>query len=161
MIEGINENGIEIERKYILKNLPNLKYFKTEYCEAYYREDNGIWIRATKIIEDGEVKKFVQNIKEFISDGTFHEMEKYLTEDEFDLHKSLSKKVIKKTRYFYNCDGDIWEVDKFHDIVMIMAELEVNSMDYNVKIPTEIGDVLVGEVTGNKNYLNINLSNKI
>ena len=161
MINGINESGIEIERKFLLKNLPNeinSNCDKWEYCEAYYRKDDDIWIRATKIQPNNSDLVFVQNVKTFISDGTFYEEEKYLTQEEFDKHVLESSKVIIKTRYFLTIDGLTWEIDKFHNINLIMMELEVNDITADIEFPKELKGLVIGEVTGNPDFLNVNLA---
>jgi CYTH domain-containing protein len=161
MINGINENGIEIERKFVLKSLPEFEdiCYKTEECQVYYREENGIWIRATKI-KNSEQEDFIyiQTIKSFISKGTVNEKEKYLTEEEYFSHVKKSSKHISKIRYFCKHKSDVWEIDQFHNICLIMAELEVNDINEEKEIPDFIKNNLIEEVTGNENYFNLSLA---
>jgi CYTH domain-containing protein len=95
----------------------------------------------------------------------FEEDEKIISSEEFNQFvercKVSQSKYISKERLIYP-DGELkWEVDVFNNgHHLIVAEVEVPSMDFEVKIPKFISDKLLMEVTGMKQFGNRNLSNK-
>ena len=64
--------------------------------------------------------------------------------------------VIKKLRYNVDYQGRKWEVDVFEGVHqgLILAEVELESVDAPIELPPFIGD----EVTGNPQYYNSVLS---
>lgn len=65
-------------------------------------------------------------------------------------------RVIDKTRYEIEYAGKIWEVDVFHgnNSGLIIAEIELKTVDEEVKIP----DWISREVTGDSRYYNSRLT---
>ncbi|NQU26702.1 MAG: CYTH domain-containing protein [Candidatus Marinimicrobia bacterium] len=63
--------------------------------------------------------------------------------------------LIKKTRYNYPFGGFLWEIDEFHDVNagLILAEIELESINQEFDIPDFIGK----EVTGEVEYYNLML----
>lgn len=61
-------------------------------------------------------------------------------------------KILDKTRYVVDYKGFSWEIDEFHnlDIPLIVAEIELPSIETEFDIPDFIGE----EVTGNPKYYN-------
>lgn len=72
------------------------------------------------------------------------------------LHELCLEPLIHKTRYYVPHDGLIWEVDEFHAprAGLILAEIELPSVDYGFKRP----DWIQEEVTGNPLYYNQNMT---
>jgi CYTH domain-containing protein len=107
---------------------------------------------------------FIQS-KKNIAPGINEEDEKVISSEEFNQFvekcKVSQSKYISKERLIYP-DGDLkWEVDVFNNgHHLIVAEIEVPSMEYEVQIPKFILDKLLMEVTGMKQFGNRNLSNK-
>jgi len=64
--------------------------------------------------------------------------------------------LVDKTRYIIMYEGDRWEVDEFHGHLqgLVVAELEVPSVDYRYALPPFAGR----EVTGDARYYNANLT---
>jgi adenylate cyclase len=64
--------------------------------------------------------------------------------------------LIDKTRYYVPHKELVWEVDEFHSPRpgLIIAEIEIPSVDYDFERPTWVGD----EVTGNPFYYNQNMT---
>lgn len=65
--------------------------------------------------------------------------------------------IIKKTRYIVPSEnGLVWEVDEFHAAHegLVLAEIEIPTIDYPVNIPSFIGE----EVTGDPRYYNSSLA---
>ena len=131
----------------------------------YLKNSDGIWERARSCYSEVKGFYFVHTIKKNIAPGINEEDEKLITSDEFNQFvercKSSQSKYISKERLVYP-DGDLkWEVDVFNNgHHLIVAEIEVPSMEYEVQIPKFISDKLLMEVTGMKQFGNRNLSNK-
>jgi adenylate cyclase len=64
--------------------------------------------------------------------------------------------MIEKTRYRVEDEGLAWEIDEFHgeNQGLVVAEVELESEDQEISIPDWLGD----EVSGDPQYLNVNLS---
>ena len=158
--------NIEIERKYLLKAIPNKEPIEIiEIFQWYLKNSEGIWERARSCYSDQKGFYFVHTIKKNIAPGINEEDEKVITPEEFNEFvekcKVSQSRYISKERLIYP-DGDLkWEVDVFNNgHHLIVAEIEVPSMEFEVKIPKFINDKLLMEVTGMKQFGNRNLSNK-
>jgi CYTH domain-containing protein len=88
----------------------------------------------------------------------------------FFVEKSDSK--ISKKRYTLYIENNKWEVDEFHELNIIMAELEKLGDNWNnaislekeimsIELPDSIKEVLKEEVTGQVEWSNKTLSLKI
>jgi CYTH domain-containing protein len=158
--------NIEIERKFLLKAIPSKAPSETiQILQWYLKNSDGIWERARSCYSEVKGFYFVHTIKKNIAPGINEEDEKLITSDEFNQFvercKSSQSKYISKERLVYP-DGDLkWEVDVFNNgHHLIVAEIEIPSIDYDVQIPKFISDKLLMEVTGMKQFGNRNLSNK-
>ena len=162
----INTSGVEIERKYLLRKMPKEvldNAFRTEDCDIYYRPDGDVWVRATIVNShdretDAKEQVYIETIKKHISHGNSETYERYISEAELKRHIELSETYIKKTRYFFKSGSEIWEVDDFENLKLVMAELEVNSLNDMVEVPQCIVDELLVEVTGDKSFSNQNMA---
>lgn len=75
--------------------------------------------------------------------------------DAEELLKLCGKNILSKIRYKIEFENHIWEVDIFEGrhAGLILAEVEINSADEVVKIPSWAGE----EVSGDSRYYNVNL----
>jgi len=96
-------------------------------------------------------KDYILNIKLREAGFTQIEIEKPLTELEFTTLWDKSILRIGKRRYKY----DRWEIDFFQDN-FILAEIELESEDEDIEIPSFCGE----EVTGNPKYFNSNMAKR-
>ncbi|MCK4871431.1 MAG: CYTH domain-containing protein [Phycisphaerales bacterium] len=64
--------------------------------------------------------------------------------------------IIEKTRRRLSHAGMMWEIDVFHgdNAGLVVAEVELESRDQHIDLPTWVGD----EVTDDSRYLNVNLA---
>ena len=159
--------NIEIERKFLLKSMPDLKPTEVIKIEQwYFKNHEGIWERARYCNSNIKGKYYIHTIKTTISKGVNMEDEHPLTKEEFNLFVENCKKEgvesrsISKKRCIYQQDKLKWEVYKF-DGHLIIAEIEIPEQDYEVIIPEYIKKRVIIEVTGIKQFSNKNLSNKI
>jgi len=160
---------IEIERKFLLKSLPDIEPVdKIKITQYYYKNPEGVWERARQMDYRTKGKKYVHTVKTRISDMSSDEQEKEITKAEFLSFRRKcikypgSSKMIRKTRHVY-ADGDLkWEVDLFADkTTLVVAEIEIPSEDYELSIPEFISKKVLIEVTAMKQFGNRSLANKI
>jgi CYTH domain-containing protein len=160
---------IEIERKYLLKGLPDVEPSeKIKIQQFYFKNKEGIWERARQMDYGQGVKKFIHTIKTRISEIANDEQERTMTLEEFEKFKKKCRKYkgssrfLKKERWVYPMGELKWEVDMFKgDINMVIAEIEIPSEDYEVEIPDYIQKKLLMDVSGMKQFGNRSLSSRI
>ncbi len=121
----------EIERKYLIKQMPNLKNIKPIRYERYYINDNiDNQIRVQK-----KADKFILETKTKISDIEYKKEKQEITEQEF-------LKLIIRDSYLINEKPNI-TIKIYHGIYkgLIRAEVEFNNeYEYsNFKIPEWFG----------------------
>jgi CYTH domain-containing protein len=159
---------IEIERKFLLKSIPDGKPSETIKIKQWYLKVDGIWERARSMESNIYGIKWVHTIKTRISDSSNIEEERDLSKDQFDDFVKRCKgskqnaKYITKQRRIYP-DGELkWEVDIFSQKChIIVAEIEIPTEDYDLQIPEFIQKKSLLEVTGMKQFSNRSLSNRI
>ena len=179
--------NIEIERKFLVSNkilplLENLEgsHFFQGYIEGKYFSiiDDSLFFNDIKILEPDkrEVDKLnelwhegnsfririsrektVLNTKYHLDSMSCYEFEWQLDDENLiSLIKNVCKKKVIKTRYVLILENKSWEIDVFEaeNKGLITAEIELESKSDKINIPYWIEN----EVTGNKDYLNINLA---
>jgi CYTH domain-containing protein len=160
---------LEIERKFLLKAMPDLPAAEVVQIDQYYfKNKEGVWERARSWDSNINGKRYIHTVKKSVSKGVNLEDEKDLTKEQFKKFIAKCKsgvvesRFIKKERWIYP-DGNLyWEVDMFNSgHHLIVAEIEIPTKNYKVNIPKFIEDKLLLEVTGLKQFSNRNLSNKI
>lgn len=147
--------SIEIERKFLVKNLDFIKESSSKkyIIQGYLSKDPERTVRVR--IED---KKAFLTVKgESFDNGTSRiEIENIISiKDAKDLMKICLSQPIKKVRYIINKNDFIFEVDVFKNSNegLIIAELELNSKDLKFPKPDWLGK----EVTGKKEFYNSQL----
>jgi adenylate cyclase len=141
---------VEIERKFLVKGLPLSKLEGRDFSpiEQYYlKNSTGVRIRR-------EGKKYTLTIKgEGLRERT--EVEKEISEKEFEELIALCDRGLKKRRYYLGR----WEIDVFEGNLegLILAEIELSKKDEPLP-DFPFPEVNLIEVTDNPEYLNENLS---
>lgn len=162
---------LEIERKFILKFLPDKEPDDRIFMHQYYCKIDDVWERVRSMTYESTGKvKHVHTVKTSVSDeysaaGANLELEKEISKKEFEEFRKMcyssefKGKFITKTRHLYKHKDRIWEVDKFHEgCSLIVAEVEIPSMTYSLCVPKFISKCIIYEVTGIKEFSNKNLS---
>lgn len=161
--------NLEIERKFLLKSLPEIQPDQVvEIHQFYFKNLTGVWERARSWSSSNGDMKYIHTIKKSVSKSANLEEEYFMTLKQFNAFKSKcyktpnESKYIKKTRHIYK-DGNLkWEVDEFNSgYQLIIAEIEIPTEDYEVVLPDYIKDLVLIEVTGMKPFSNRSLSLKI
>ena len=158
----------EIERKFLLKNLPDVKYDKTYLIYQYYLEDDGDWTDRIRKISSSDEIVYLRTRKLKVSKLANEEDEFEITIEEYEeLKKSSISKVVKK-RHLINYGDYKWEVDVFTNINLILCELEIvttkDKLDEmteklsNMELPLFIKRNLITEVSDMRKFSNKSLS---
>src|SRR5258706_16318587 len=117
---------IEIERKWVMKGMPPIKYNrKIQILQIYFpSENNNIRYRTSK--EDGKVR-YEKIIKTNVSYGTFKEIDFPITRDEFESIWDRHYPEVYKIRYV-GTHPDIselnLEVDEYKYFPLLILEIE-------------------------------------
>lgn len=155
---------IEIERKFLLKKLPIIAPDDKIIVHQYYLKTKNGWERARSYDSLKNGKIYVHTIKTPVDKFSNIEEEKELTPSEFvSFIKKCEKNnssFIRKMRYIYEVGDLKWEVDKFIDLSLIIAEIEIPSEDWDLVIPDFIEKIKLLEVTELKQFSNRSLSQK-
>ena len=148
---------MEIESKHLVEKIPEefLQCPQVEIEQGYLSEDPTLRIRRWDETYVFTIKNHVEvKAKEA---RVSEEYEIAISKDCFDKFKGQVKgNLIQKTRYKVPYEGYVIEVDVFHGKLdgLILAEVEINSLDEFVKIPDWVGE----EVSHNPRYFNSNLA---
>ena len=147
----------EIERKFLIKKIPKGLIGKT-LRQGYLQSEKGRAVRI-RTIEKGGLKEGFLTIKGV---GNSSGMSRYEFETEIPVADAdyllnlCDQPIIEKTRYIYEHESLIWEIDDFHGVNdgLVIAEVELKSEDQEIKKP----DFVDKEVTGQKKYYNLMLT---
>jgi CYTH domain-containing protein len=150
--------GVEIERKFLLRHLPE------EVRAAPAKEIWQGWIPGAKLQErlrrvkqDGREDLFrtvklgrgIERVE--IEEGT----PRALFERMWPLTEG--RRVLKR-RYVVEDGGRTWEIDEFLDRPLYLAEVELPSADTQVTVPSWLAPAVEREVTGEDAFVNVNLA---
>ncbi len=161
------QDETETERRFLLKMAPKKLggFSKNLAIEQHYLSEKGADItervRETVSRFSDKETTFHHTTKERISDMSVREIEKEITEEQFDnyLETKGSKRSIGKTRVVKDTeDGLKWEIDVFSNLSLVIAEIELPSEDYDLKIPEWLEPYILMEITGMHQFSNSNLA---
>ncbi|MBQ21900.1 MAG: adenylate cyclase [Flavobacteriales bacterium] len=146
---------IEIERKFLVKNLDFIKESSSKKLieQGYLSKDPNRIVRV-RIIDNKGVLTFKG--KSFDGGTSRVEIEKEISiKDANELMKLCIPSIIRKVRYIINKNNLVFEVDVFqeHNKGLIVAEVELYSKKEKIIKPNWLGK----EVTGEKKYYNSQL----
>ena len=145
--------AIEIERKFVVKKIPNDEIKYSHYIrQGYIVSDMHKVIRVRQKKDD-----FFITIKGNKTGISRFEFEYKIPKNDADqLFKNFCKEgIIEKTRHYIGHKGHIWELDVFHgdNEGLVVAEIELKSEEETFSLPNWIDK----EVTHQEEYLNMNL----
>jgi adenylate cyclase len=150
---------IEIERKYLLRALPDLPR-----AVAILDIDQG-YLPGEKLVErlrreqsrDGVVR-YYRTVK--LGSGIERIEVEELTDERVFAHlwQLTEGRRLRKRRHVVP-DGDhMWEIDEFLDRPLVLAEIELERADEKVKIPGWLQPTVVRDVTDEREYTNRSLA---
>lgn len=145
--------GIEIERKFLLKNEDWRSEVKSKTIikQGYLNSEKERTVR----VRVGNDKGYL-TIKGVNINATRQEFEYEIPVKEAELLLLLCEMpIIEKIRNIILNDGNMWEIDEFEkeNKGLILAEIELESEEEKFSIPSWLGE----EVTHDTRYFNSNL----
>ncbi len=149
---------IEIERKYLLSSMPpSLEGQPYREIEQGYIPGQRLQERVRRVRKD-DAEWYVRTVK--VGFGIRRiELQEDTDRATFEVLWPLTegRRVIKR-RYRVPEAGLTWEVDEFTDRDLVLAEIELPSEEMKPKLPEWIAPYVVREVTGESEYVNVNLA---
>ncbi len=148
---------LEIERTYLLDNLPDLpaNAVACRMEQGYFTREHGR-IRRT-VTPDGTVecthtvKRGAGLVRE--------EHEQAITELEFERRwPETEGRRLRKTRYLVADAGFTWEIDVYDDLDLVLAEIELPTADTRVTPPDWLASHIVRDVTAEIEFQNYELA---
>ncbi|MGZ8470488.1 MAG: CHAD domain-containing protein [Gemmatirosa sp.] len=149
---------MEIERKYLLRSLPHTMRGmpSVEIAQG--------WLPGTRLLErvrevrNGSQVQFFRTVK--LGSGVARvEVEEETTPDLFAvLWPTTRDRRIRKRRYKVAEGGLTWEIDQFAGRDLVLAEIELPTVDTEVALPHWLAPYVVREVTDDATYVNANLA---
>jgi len=162
-IEAGARAGVEIERKYLLRFLPDEARdgHRLDIAQGYipgaqlHERVRRVSIRhGTGRVEE----HFYRTVK--LGDGVARtEIEEETTAAIFEAMWPLTKgHRLRKRRFRVDVDDRTWELDEFKNRELVLAEIELDSEDEPVTFPDWLAPAVQREVTTEPAFQNINLA---
>jgi CHAD domain-containing protein/CYTH domain-containing protein len=150
----------ERERKYLLSALP------PRAVGAPVKEIEQGWLPGQKLrerlrrVRSGDGVKFFRTIK--LGSGVERiEIEEETTREVFDAMWPLTAGCrIVKRRHVVEDGGVVWEIDEFLDRDLVLAEIELESAEQPIAMPSWLELFVAREVTDDPAYLNLSLASR-
>lgn len=149
---------VEIERKFLLNGLPGeVGSAECLEIEQGYLPGERLQERIRRVRSNGSAH-YVRTVK--IGSG----IQRVQLEEETDeaifgtLWPLTEGKRVVKRRYLVRSGRFTWEIDQFTDRDLVLAEIELPTVDTEVAIPEWLEEYVVREVTDESEYVNINLA---
>lgn len=150
--------GLEIERKFLLEGLPEVaRTAPSSQIEQGWLPGTKLRERLRRRVRDGEEQR-TRTLK--LGSGLKRiEVEEDVERGLFDALWPLTEGCrIRKRRYVVD-DGDrVWEIDDFEDRSLVLAEIELPHESTAVELPGWLEPYVVRDVTGESEYVNLNLA---
>lgn len=147
---------IEIERKWLMKNLPNLSPNQIINIVQFYTEED-IRYRGERSSKDNK-DFFYKMEKKSIGKGRSRVVVEEISLEEFYQATQNCPYMIKKKRHIYEQENFNIEIDVFWNMSLVLMEIEVNSLEDKLEIPEAINKYIIKEVTGDPHFSNKYLS---
>lgn len=156
---------LEIERKYLIR-MPKAALLRSlpasEIEQIYLQMSDGTRERIRRR-DYGDRTVYSHTAKQRLSDLTRIEIEREITAEQYGELLKLadpSRSAIRKKRYLYDYDAQLFEIDVFpfwQDRALM--ELELESEGQEIRFPQEIE--IIREVTSEKRYTNSAIAREI
>lgn len=162
-IGEVAATGIEIERKYLLRFLPDEARdgHRVDIDQGYVPGEQ-LHERVRRVVDRrGGARTDVHYFRTVkLGTGVARtEIEEETTAGIFDALWPLTKgRRLRKRRYSVEANGRTWEIDDFRNRDLVLAEIELESEGEAVEFPAWLAPAVEREVTGEDAYQNINLA---
>jgi len=148
---------LEIERKFLLDGLPALPDRAEPHRmeQGYLSDDPGRLRRAV-----GPDGRPVCTLTVKTGAGLVRrEDERTISEQEFtNLWPRTAGRRLVKTRYRVDEGGLVWEIDRYEGLDIVLAEVELPSVDTEITVPGWLAPHIVREVTDEPDYQNYEIA---
>jgi CYTH domain-containing protein len=171
----------ELERRFLLSAVPEINYESIIRIVQRYKKDHPERIRMEEhflnprkplenfwLVENSRVL-YEHTIKEFI-DGqeSLKETNTELSKSKYDEISPSYPNLIKKLRHVKPCSinkGLKWEIDDFslhktENVLLVVAEIEIPSIEYELKIPDWLNPFVLKEITRESLFSNYQLAKR-
>ncbi|MDQ6828412.1 MAG: CHAD domain-containing protein [Gemmatimonadota bacterium] len=151
-------SGLEIERKYLLRELPEMPaaHDVLDITQGYLPGER-IHERLRHVSGTGD-ERWYRTMKSG-SGLTRVEHEEETTPEMFTAMWPLTAgKRIRKRRHEVRVGDSVWQIDEFLDHRLVLAEIELPSADAVVEPPEWLAPLIEREVTGEQGYDNAALA---
>lgn len=157
-LEARSPSLLEIERKFLLKQLPETMPGSTAVVieQGYLPGDR--LVERLRAVEAGRQRSYLRTVK--IGAGLVRtELEEETTAEVFKAMWPLTRgKRLTKRRHRVPDGSFTWEIDEFTDRELVLAEIELPSAETPVEIPAWLEPWVEREVTGDGAYMNWTLA---
>lgn len=158
--------GVEIERKYIIE-MPDIEllssqkdFSASDIIQIYLESEPGQTRRIRARSKKGQTT-YTETRKIRIDKMSSTEIEREITKEQFDELSRLQRagsRIIKKTRYTFVFEGQLFEIDVYPEwSSTAIMETELASRESLVSMPHFLR--VIREVTGIREYSNSAMSN--
>ena len=164
--QTVNQNGIEIERKFLiiapgeqwLNKQPGSR--RAEILQTYLVSKPGETRRIREWRENNEIQ-YIQTIKKPLNGIAREELETEISQEEYKSllkEKDPQRRQIAKIRWSIPFEGHLMEIDHYANWYddRSTLEVELGSEEEEFRIPPEI--IIIREVTGDPRYLNSSMA---
>jgi len=157
---GDEKLPVERERKYLLSDLP------PRALESPFAEIEQGWLPGKRLRErirrlrDDDGERYFRTVK--LGSGIERiEIEDESTAEVFAAMWPLTRGCRISKRRFRVPEGDlVWEIDRFADRDLVLAEIELSATDQEFDIPDWLAPFVVREVTDEPEYQNLSLASQ-
>jgi CHAD domain-containing protein/CYTH domain-containing protein len=150
--------GTEIERKYLLQTLPEFvtQWPAREIEQGYIPGDR--LAERLRHVRDPDGEHWYRTVK--LGTGISRlEIEEETTPAIFEtMWPATEGHRVYKRRYSVAEGARTWEIDEFIDRDLVLAEIELADPDEPVDPPAWLAPCIIREVTGETEYVNLNLA---
>lgn len=153
-LEAAGGAGVEVERKYLLSGRPpRMPRGRVQRLEQGYLPGERL-VERLRRIRTGQSVSHVRTVK--VGSGIRRlEVEEECSAELFATLWPLTKgKRVRKRRYLVRDGTQTWAIDVFTDRALVLAEIELPSVEHEVTLPEWLSEVLVREVTDDAQYVN-------
>jgi CHAD domain-containing protein/CYTH domain-containing protein len=151
---------VEIERKYLLRELPTLPD-GAEACDVEQGWLPGKRLRErVRRVQRGDEVSYFRTVK--LGRGVSRiEIEEPTSREVFERLWGLTRTCrVRKRRYVVREGPVVWEIDRFCDRPLVLAEVELGSEDLEPVLPDWLAPHVVREVTDDDRYTNLMLARR-
>lgn len=153
-LETAGGAGVEVERKYLLSGRPpRMPRGRLQRLEQGYLPGERL-VERLRRIRAGRSVSHLRTVK--VGSGIRRlEVEEECSAEVFATLWPLTKgKRVRKRRHLVRDGTQTWAIDVFTDRDLVLAEIELPSVESEVTIPEWLAEVLLREVTDDAQYVN-------